>query len=139
MTTNTVQRWPIGFAKSGEGLPGGLRRIRLPSTQYHGPMRRLKRSTAFLQSSRDCLRGDRASPTRLGFARTKSPQRAVAPDNSARRKRTLVYFRWPPSLDQYSPRTSFSLLPTYAPDKELLRACALTCRSAGLLVGSVAR
>ena len=35
-------------------------------------MRRLKRSTAFLQSSRDCFRGNRAWPTRADFARIKS-------------------------------------------------------------------
>ena len=35
-------------------------------------MRRLKRSTALLQSSRDCLRGNRASPTGCDFARLKS-------------------------------------------------------------------
>ena len=35
-------------------------------------MRRLKRSTALLQSSRNRLRGDRAWPTRPAFTRTKS-------------------------------------------------------------------
>jgi hypothetical protein len=35
-------------------------------------MRRLKRCTAFLQSSRDCFRGNRAWPTRANFARIKS-------------------------------------------------------------------
>ena len=34
-------------------------------------MRRLKRSTAFLQSSRDCLRGIRSSSTGRAFARIK--------------------------------------------------------------------
>ena len=75
----TVKRWPIGFAKSGERLPSGIRRLRLSSTQHHGPMRRLKRSTALLQSSRDCLRGNRASPTRLDFARIKSGGGSVVP------------------------------------------------------------
>jgi hypothetical protein len=40
-------------------------------------MRRLKRSTAFLQRSRNCLRGDRASPTRRDFARIKLRERAA--------------------------------------------------------------
>ena len=42
-------------------------------------MRRLKRSTAFLQRSRDCLRGNRASPARLDFARIKSGGGSVVP------------------------------------------------------------
>jgi hypothetical protein len=53
----TVKRRPISLAKPGERLSGGLRRLRLPSTQDDSPMRRLKRSTALLQCSRNCLRG----------------------------------------------------------------------------------
>jgi len=45
-------------------------------------MRRLKRSTAFLQSSRDCLRGNRAWPTGFDFARIKS--RGRSPGATAR-------------------------------------------------------
>src|SRR5260370_10392646 len=50
-------------------------------------MRRLKRSTALLQSSRDCLRGDRSSTTRRDFARIKSRGRSVVAAVSAARGR----------------------------------------------------
>src|SRR5215211_598891 len=75
----TVKRRPIGFAKSGKRLVRGGLRFGFPGTKHYGPMRRLKRSTAFLQSSRDCLRGDRASPTRLDLARIKSHGGSVVP------------------------------------------------------------
>src|SRR5437867_6895436 len=52
----TVERRPISFAKSGERLSSGFLRLRVASTQHHGPMRRLKRSTALLQCSRDRFR-----------------------------------------------------------------------------------
>ena len=53
--------------------PGARRpRIRFPGMKHHGPMRRLKRSTALLQSSRNCLRGNRSWPTRRDLARIKS-------------------------------------------------------------------
>jgi len=52
-------------------------------------MRRLKRSTAFLQRSWDCLRGNRAWPTRLGFARTKSRAGCVGAAAAAARRDTL--------------------------------------------------
>src|SRR5713101_6381328 len=52
----TVERRPISFAKSGERLSSGFLRLRVASTQYHGPMHRLKRSTALLQRSRDRFR-----------------------------------------------------------------------------------
>src|SRR5439155_5356186 len=52
----TVERRPISFAKSGERLPGGFRRVLFPRAQNDGPMRRLKRSTALLQCSRDRFR-----------------------------------------------------------------------------------
>src|ERR1700756_3818419 len=42
-------------------------------------MRRLKRSTALLQRSRDRLRGNRSSPTRRDFARIKSCGDSVVP------------------------------------------------------------
>jgi hypothetical protein len=50
-------------------------------------MRRLKRSTALLQSSRDCLRGDRSSTTRRDFARIKSRGGSVVAAVSAARGR----------------------------------------------------
>jgi hypothetical protein len=52
----TVKRWPIGFAKSGERLLSGVGRFLVARTQHDGPMRRLKRSTALLQRSRDRFR-----------------------------------------------------------------------------------
>src|SRR5207245_2442742 len=68
----TVERRPISFAKSGERLSSGFLRLRLASTQHHGPMRRLKRSTPLLQRSRNCLRGCRGSRNERDLARTKS-------------------------------------------------------------------
>jgi hypothetical protein len=44
----TVKRWPIGFAKARKSLPRRVFRFGFPCTQNDGPMRRLKRSTAFL-------------------------------------------------------------------------------------------
>src|SRR6266516_47858 len=75
----TVERRPISFAKSGERLSSGLLRLRVASTQHHGPMRRLKRSTALLQRSRNCLRGCRGSLNERDFARTKSQRAGRAP------------------------------------------------------------
>src|SRR5437763_6303677 len=82
-----VERRPISFTKSGERtLRGGLG-IGFPSTQHDGPMRRLKRSAAFLQCSRDCLRGWRASPTRRSLARIKSFGGSVVAAGPAARER----------------------------------------------------
>src|SRR5437867_2445406 len=50
-------------------------------------MRRLKRSTAFLQRSRNCLRGCRASPTTRDFARIKSRRGSVVSAVAAARGR----------------------------------------------------
>jgi hypothetical protein len=44
----TVKRRPIRFAKSGKRLVRGGFWFGFPGTKHHGPMRRLKRSTAFL-------------------------------------------------------------------------------------------
>jgi hypothetical protein len=52
VTQKGVERRPIGFAKSGEGLLHRFSRLDLRSSQDKGPMRRLKRSTALLQSTR---------------------------------------------------------------------------------------
>jgi hypothetical protein len=52
VTQEGIERRPIGFAKSGERLLHRFRRLILRSTQDKGPMRRSKRSTAFLQCSR---------------------------------------------------------------------------------------
>src|SRR5207248_5473726 len=56
MPNKSVKRRPIGFAKSRESLLGGFCRLFLARTQHHSPMRRLKRSTALLQRSRNCFR-----------------------------------------------------------------------------------
>jgi hypothetical protein len=52
----TVKRWPIGFAKTGERLLSRVGCFLVARAQHDGPMRRLKRSTALLQRSRDRFR-----------------------------------------------------------------------------------
>lgn len=79
VTKKTIKRRPIRFAKSRQCLLSRGLRLLFPGAKDYGPMRRLKRSTALLQSSRDCLRGNRASPTRLDFARIKSGGGSVVP------------------------------------------------------------
>src|SRR5438309_3640673 len=87
----SVERRPISFTKSGKRtLRGGLG-IAFPGTQHDGPMRRLKRSAAFLQCSRDCLRGWRESPTRRYLARIKwFGGSAVAAGSAARERNAGV-------------------------------------------------
>ena len=75
VTKKTVKRRPIRFTKSGKRLLSGRLRLGLAGTKHHGPMRRLERSTALLQSSRNCFRGSRASRTGRDFARIKSRRR----------------------------------------------------------------
>jgi hypothetical protein len=60
MSKKAVKRRPIRFAKSRKRLLTRHLGIGLTGTQHHGPMRRLKRSTALLQRSRNCFRGNRA-------------------------------------------------------------------------------
>src|SRR3954469_196943 len=72
MSKKTVKRRPVCFAKSRKRLLTRDLRVELPGTKHHGPMRRLERSTAFLQSSRNCFRGNRAWRTRPVFASIKS-------------------------------------------------------------------
>src|SRR5262249_9664682 len=81
-----IERRPIWFAKSRKRFVSGGLSIRFPAPQPHGPMRRLKRSTACLEVPGNGLGGYRASLTTRDFARIKSRAGSVVAAVSAARE-----------------------------------------------------
>src|ERR1051326_1753632 len=88
----SVEWRPISFTKPGKRALRGALGIGFPCTQHDSPMRRLKQSAAFLQCSRDCLRGWRPSPTGRYLARIKSFGGSVVAAGSAIRAKGAQAF-----------------------------------------------
>jgi len=50
-SNESVKRWPVRFAKAGEGFPRCFIGIGLARLQYDCPVRRFERRTTFLQGA----------------------------------------------------------------------------------------